>query len=106
MPSTCTEFCSLHHQFLNHPHIYIHKNTALQLYPYCSNTPQHLEGGRGVVFKYTVVGFKYPITPPGKGTQKGSRKKILHSANFGVTVHPIPVNLGAKIWTRFLLHQN
>lgn len=48
-------------------------------------------GGWGIVFKYTVVGFKYPITPPGKGTQKGSRKKILYFVKNSGTVAPLVV---------------
>jgi hypothetical protein len=106
MARMCTEFCSLQHHFLNHPHLLKNIYTCYTFFPYTLNTPQDVEGGRGVVFKYTVVGFKYPITPPGKGTQKGSRKKILHSTKFSGTVRFIPVNPGAKIWTRFLLHQN
>ena len=106
MPSMCTEFCSSHHHFLNHPYIYTNKNITLQLCPYSLNTPQHLEGGTPIRKRlYLLISTDRNI-PPGKGTQKGSRK--INFVFFKIWWYscPIPVNPGAKIWTQFLLHQN
>ena len=91
MASMCTENCSSQHHFSNHPYIYTNKNTP-PIYVRCSsNIPQHLEGGTPIRKRLYLLISTNTKTPPGKGTQKGSRKKILYFLKFDGTVAPFPL---------------